>query len=398
VPKTGPIDRILASHYETAQGVDHTVNCLAGGASGGGINCPGQYQGNLQPYAIYVPKKPRPATGYGLTLLLHSLSATYNQYLGTRNQSQFGERGTGSIVITPLSRGPDEFYENYGAADVFDVWADVARRYKLDPEYTVITGYSMGGIGSFKLGAQFPDLFAKVQPTVGDEGDNAVLASLRNVPVFMWNAHGDELVNDGSFLQTANALDALGYRYELDAFQPCANPGCSALFPNHLELAVNDQYQPMADWLGTDRVDRNPFHVTYVVFSERNHQEIGVVGDHSYWVGGLKVREGADSGQIDALSHGFGAADPVPAATEYGSGTLEGGNFGTLTYTRQAKAWGAAVPAPKATTITVTATGLEAATINVKRAQVDCSVDLKVTTDGPLKIALAGCKKTLSFG
>ena len=34
----------------------------------------------------------------------------------------------------PRRAGPDEFYENYGAADVFDVWADVARRYKLDPE------------------------------------------------------------------------------------------------------------------------------------------------------------------------------------------------------------------------------------------------------------------------
>jgi hypothetical protein len=395
VPKTGAMDRIYSSSFELKQGNDFSVSCFPSDQA----NCPGQYQGRLQPYAIYIPKKPRPASGYGLTLLLHSLSATYNQYLGSRNQSQFGERGTGSIVITPLSRGPDEFYENYGAADVFDVWADVARRFKLDPDYTVTTGYSMGGIGSFKLGAQFPDLFAKIQPTVGDEGDNEVLASLRNVPVFMWNTHGDELVNDASFMQSANALDALGYRYDLNAFQPCVNPACSPLFPNHLQLAVNDQYQPMADWLGTDKVDRNPFHVTYVVFSERNHKEIGVVGDHAYWVGGLKVREGADSGQIDALSHGFGSADPVAGATENGNGTLEGGNLGNLLFTSQGKKWGPAVPAPKGNTIDVKATGIEAATINVKRAQVDCSVDLKVTTDGPLKIALAGCKgKKLSFG
>ena len=78
------------------------------------------------------PEEAAPRRGYGLTLLLHSLSANYNQYLGTRNQSQFGERGRGSIVITPEARGPDEFYENYGAADVFDVWSDVASRFKLD--------------------------------------------------------------------------------------------------------------------------------------------------------------------------------------------------------------------------------------------------------------------------
>ncbi|MGH2837859.1 MAG: glucodextranase DOMON-like domain-containing protein, partial [Thermoleophilaceae bacterium] len=144
VPKTGPMNRIYSSRYELSQGADFSVSCFPGDAA----TCPGQYQGRLQPYAIYIPEKPMPARGYGLTLLLHSLSANYNQYLGTRNQSQFGERGAGSIVITPESRGPDEFYENYGAADVYDVWSDVASRYKLDPGWTVATGYSMGAIGS----------------------------------------------------------------------------------------------------------------------------------------------------------------------------------------------------------------------------------------------------------
>ena len=132
----------------------------------------------------------------------------------------------------------------------------------------------MGGIGSFKLGAQFPDLFARLQPTVGDEGTTDVLASLRNVPVLMWNTHGDELVNNLSFQETADALDSLGYRYELDAFQPCAHPACSPLSPNHLQLAINDWYQPAADFLGTARVERNPAHVTYVLYPARNHPEL----------------------------------------------------------------------------------------------------------------------------
>ncbi len=133
-----------------------------------------------------------------MTLLMHSLSANYNQYHGSNNQIQFGNRGGGSIVITPEARGPDEFYENYGAADVFDVWNDVARRYRLNPAWAVATGYSMGGFGTFKLASQFPDLFARAQPTVGTENNTDVLASLRNMPVLMWNTHGDELVPERS--------------------------------------------------------------------------------------------------------------------------------------------------------------------------------------------------------
>ena len=336
VPTTGPMDRILASRFELSQGADFSQSCLQQAAT-----CPGQYQGRLQPYAIYIPKKPRPAAGYGLTLLMHSLSANYNQYLGTRNQSQYGERGRGSIVITPEARGPDENYENYGAADVFEVWADVARRYRLDPDLTVTSGYSMGGFGSFKLGSQFPDLFARMHPTVAAELEPDVLASLRNVPVLMWNNAGDELANDAAFNATAAKLDSLGYRYEIDEFRPCAHPQCSPLFPNHLQLAVNDQYQPGADFLGEIEVDRNPPHVTYVVEDGRNHPELGVVGDHAYWVSGLARRDaGGGPGEIDARSRGFGVGDPPVSATVPGTGVLDGGNLGPLEFASRKKTWG----------------------------------------------------------
>jgi hypothetical protein len=398
VPKTGAMDRILPSHFELSQGADFSQACLAASA-----NCPGQYQGRLQPYAIYIPRQARPARGYGLTLLMHSLSANYNQYLGTRNMSQFAERsGAPSIVITAEARGPDENYENYGAADVFDVWSDVARRFKLNPALVDATGYSMGGVGTLKLGSQFPDLFAKGQPTVGFLNNNDILASLRNVPILMWNNVGDELANDALYNATAGKLDSLGYRYELDAFQPCANPSCSALFPNHLQLAINDQFAPAAGFLGNATVDRNPAHVTYVLDGALNHSKIGLVGDHAYWVSGLKLRDpsqtgasGDPTGQIDAVSHGFGTSDPVATPTQPGAGQLAGGNLGTIQYTSRTKTWAPPTPAPKADTIDVTATNISKASIAVKRAGVDCSVKVNITSDGPIDVALSGCGRTV---
>src|SRR5229473_7250973 len=321
VPQTGPMDRILVSHFETAQGADFSVNCFPASTSGG-TNCPGQYQGVLQPYAIYVPSAPMPRQGYGMTLLLHSLSTNYNQYLGSRNQSQFGDRDGGSIVITPESRGPDGFYDSYAGADVFEVWADVARRYRLDPAWTVITGYSMGGIGTFKLAEQFPDLFAKAQPTVGFSGDNNLVASLRNIPFLMWNSLVDELVPPTDYLPTAEKLDGLGYRYELDVFTPS----------DHLALAINDQFAPAAAFLDLAKVNRNPAHVTYVADPTLDYPALGFVADHAYWLSGVKLRSstppvtgGHAEGTIDALSYGFGTGDPIPSATQFGGGTLTGG-------------------------------------------------------------------------
>ena len=379
VPRNGPMDRILASHFEPAQGADYSVNCLTGGRA----DCRGIYQGRLQPYAIYIPRKPMPASGYGTTLLLHSLAAMYNQYLGSRHQSQFGERGAGSIVITPEARGPDGFYDNYAAADVFEVWADVARRYKLDPSWTVITGYSMGGIGTFKLAEQFPDLFSRAQPTVGDSEDNGMVASLRNIPVLMWNASADELVPPSSYLPTADALDQAGYRYELDVFNG-----------EHLTLAINDQYAPAAAFLGTVKVNRNPAHVTYVADPSLDRPALRFVANHAYWISRVHPR-GAGQGTVDAFSHAFGKGDPAATATQSGAGTLTGGNLGTLTFTSRRKRWGPAPQIPSANRIDLTARNVSSLTIHPTRARVGCNVDLRVTSDGPLTVTIAGCARTV---
>ncbi len=404
VPKTGFMDRILASHFQTGQGAQFSNQCGLNGATKPST-CVPEYEGKIQPYAIYVPPGRPPKGGYGMTLLLHSLSANYNQYTASRNQSQFGRRRISSIVITPEARGPDQFYEGLGEADVFEVWADVARRYRFNPAYTEITGYSMGGIGTFKLAEQFPDLFARAQPTVGAESNNDAVASLRNIPVLMWNNSGDELVNPSEYEGTAHALDALGYRYETDVFQPCeTSPSpqkCSPAFPSHLELAVNDQYAPAAAFLDSAQVNRNPAHVTYVQDAERNRPSLGIVGDHAYWISGVTLSSqshtnsstGDPEAEIDAFSHGFGVGDPVASATQLGHGTLTGGNFGPLQYASTSKMWGSTPASSRGDTIDIKAVNVATASIAVRRAGVDCKVTLNITTDSPVTISLPGCNR-----
>ncbi len=407
VPLSGSMDRILASHFEPAQGANYSGECGLQGAEEPST-CVPEYQGNLQPYAVYIPADRAPAGGFGMTLLLHSLSANYNQYYGSRNQSEFANRANPSIVITPEARGPDQEYQGLGAADVFEVWADIARLYPLNPAYSDITGYSMGGIGTFKLGSQFPDLFARAQPTVGFESNNDVLASMRNLPVLMWNASADELVNASDYAQTAERLSTLGYRYELDVYQPCANSLCSPVLPNHLMLAINDQFAPAAAFLGSATVNPNPAHVTYEVDTARDAASYGITGNHAYWVSGLTIRSashtatnGDPEGEFDVFSHGFGTSDPVASGSQPGTGSLTGGNMGPLTYASLTQTWSPPTPATPATssdTLDVNATNIATATIDPQRAHVDCNATLNVTTDGAISIALAGCSRTVKAG
>jgi hypothetical protein len=273
------------------------------------------------------------------------------------------------------------------------VWADVAARYSINADWTAITGYSMGGMGSFKLAEQFPDLFAVAQPTVGYSASTSatttgLVPSLRNIPFLMWNMATDELVPESSYVPTAQALDAAGYRYELDIYAP----------GDHLTLAINDEYAPAAAFLGTRTVDRNPPHVTFAFNPALNYPGFGFVADHAYWLHALKQRDPAQPiGTVDVFSHGFGTGDPVASPTQYGTGTLTGGTFPTIAYTSQARTWGAAPSIPIADELDIKATNVSSVSVNVRRAHVDCRAALHVVTDGPLVVTLDGCSNRTSY-
>ncbi len=386
VPKTGSLSRILASRYVTGQGEDPAEVCfsLSDMAGSKGAKCQGRLRGQLQPYVLYVPRKAPPASGYGVTLLLHSLSANYSQYAASRNQSQLGDRGTGSLVLTPAGRGPDGFYAGIPEADTFEVWADVARRYHLDPSLTDVSGYSMGGFGTFRFLARWPDLFARGFSVVGAPGAvGDQLASLRNTPLLSWNGDRDELVNASTTRDTIAALEASGVGFIENLFTNTS----------HLTLATNDEYGPGAAFLGDARVDRNPARVTYVVDPTEDSSD--AVGDHAYWLSGLKVRDRAKSprGTLDVRSEGFGVVDDPPKPVTNGAGTLTGGQKGVLAYaeTRRDVSTKKATPAD---VLHVKATNVGAATVDTARARVSCAPRLDVVSDGPLDLQLT-CAKAL---
>jgi pimeloyl-ACP methyl ester carboxylesterase len=334
-----------------------------------------------------------------MTLLLHSLSANYNQYANSKNQSQLGERGGGSIVITPAGRGPDGFYAGIPEADTFEVWADVARHYNLDPDWTVVSGYSMGGFGTYRMLARWPDLFARGFSVVGIPGTaNDQLASLRNTPILAWNSGADELVNISQSEAAVKALTAAGLRF------------VEHLFPtaDHLTLATNDEFGEGADWLGQHRVDRNPPHVTYVADPTEDSAAATAVADHAYWVSGVSVRDPKKSptGTFDALSAAFGMGDGKPTGVKQGAGTLNGGAHGPMPYVERSQDWTAAPASPAADRLDVVATNVAAATIDAARARLSCAPQLNLKSDGPLDlriecstiaVAAARCSSTVAF-
>jgi predicted esterase len=414
VPRTGSIDRIFASHFSFGQGVNAASAC-----GRFPVTCHGEMIGNLQPYNVYVPAKRPPATGWGVTVQLHAAGGNYNEYIGSNNQIELGNRGRGSVVITALARDDGGDYTDASEADVFEAWADAARHYPLDPSRAVIAGYSMGGGGTYKLMERWPDLFARGFAAAAVPYDHGFqgqwLMSMRSVPLLVWISNGDE----GSPIlyqrEQISALQAHGLRFTFDEF----------VEGDHVTLATNDEFGPAAQWLGDARIAPDPAHVTFAVAPPNDFPDVGVVADHDYWLSGLKVRSLAvnpdgsvtpandqsstvdpgtvtsgAAGLIDAFSYGFGAADPavLPPGTVPGAGVLEGGHHGPMPYLETVESWAPARPAPVADRLDLTVANLSWVVVDLRRAHLTCGALIDVRSDGPVTISLPQCHATMSFG
>jgi len=285
-----------------------------------------QFGGRLQPYVIRVPSGLDRSKPAGLTFSLHSLEGTYTQYavFSPTQLTQFGEERQ-NLVVTTLGRGPDGWYTGEAEADFFEVWRDVAANFSLDPDRVYPTGYSMGGYGTYKLGVQYPDLFARAFTTVGPPGlgiwpvvtpplpggqvslTTPLLGNVRWIPYMNWVGLQDDLVPYPGPTAHQNRFDELKLRSELWTFQG-----------EHFTLAIQDRWNAARDFLGAARKQGDPSRVVYGFFPEADKPDLGLRHDHAYWVSGLRARLATGNpateparADVDARSLAFGEGDPT---------------------------------------------------------------------------------------
>lgn len=71
-------------------------------------------------------------------------------------------------LVAPTNRRPRGFnWEDWGRIDALEVLALAIKRYQPDPEKIYLTGHSMGGHGTWYLGATYPEKWAAIAPCAG---------------------------------------------------------------------------------------------------------------------------------------------------------------------------------------------------------------------------------------
>jgi pimeloyl-ACP methyl ester carboxylesterase len=146
--------------------------------------------GSCQPYTVYLPDDYNPVNRYKLLVCLHGFSG--DDY-GSVQNALTGVKPSDFIVVAPLGRG-DMAYAAIGEQDVLDVIDQIQRIYSIDQDCVYLTGWSMGGCGTWRIGQFYADRFAAIAPFCGWTSIK-YLENLQNLPTLVVHGAEDPVVS-----------------------------------------------------------------------------------------------------------------------------------------------------------------------------------------------------------
>jgi len=121
-----------------------------------------QIDGSVQYYALNPANPLAPGNPPGIVLSLHGASV---EALG-QAEAYFCKNWC--HIVCPTNRRPFGFdWEDWGRKDALEVLAHAKATLDHDPSMIYLAGHSMGGHGTWQLGAHFPGLFAAIAPSAG---------------------------------------------------------------------------------------------------------------------------------------------------------------------------------------------------------------------------------------
>ena len=259
-----------------------------------------------QPYAMYVPRVLERTRKYPLVISLHGPYSNHRLNLrrvfgqgnrpgqsdaeATRSFPQF--RDVDFLVASPLARGTMG-YQGIPEKDIYDVLADVKKRFPVDEDRVYLTGLSTGGGGALWLGLTRPDVWAAIAPVapLTIPGTEQFAGNALNLPIKIFQGENDPIVKVQEVRDWHKRLLGLGVPSEYVEYSgvrhnawDVAYKGAAIFdwfakhqrqrYPARVRVATNQYRYASAYWAQIDALTPGTLATLDARYSARNKLEV----------------------------------------------------------------------------------------------------------------------------
>ncbi|HLP57968.1 MAG TPA: dienelactone hydrolase family protein [Candidatus Deferrimicrobium sp.] len=120
----------------------------------------------------------------------------------------------GAIIIAPDCPTPSGWNNPTAESAVLELLNNIKQNYKIDHKKILVTGFSMGGIGTWYMAARHPELFSAAIP-IASVPDPEIIETIRDIPVYAIHSSGDEIFPVKKVAETIQKLKTRGLPVQL---------------------------------------------------------------------------------------------------------------------------------------------------------------------------------------
>ena len=166
-------------------------------------------------YTLSIPKGISSSKSVGLVLALH-FGGTVTPWYSHRFLNLLIEpalRELDAIILAPdcPGKGWDNFFSGAAAMELLEY---IKGKYSVDPKHIIVTGFSLGGMGTWYMAAKYPHVFAAAIPISGTPTANVVDA-MGSIPLYVIHSNGDEIFPIKPLEEIINKLRKRGCSIEM---------------------------------------------------------------------------------------------------------------------------------------------------------------------------------------
>ena len=171
------------------------------------------------PYALSVPSNYNPDQPRPLVLVLHPGGAR-GSYYGSVSMRQLFEpalRDWGAIIVAPDAPTRSWATELSDRA-VMGLLGEIINQYSIDRTRILVTGFSLGGRGTWFFATRHSDFFTAAIPIAGSTGAIATTA-IGDMPIHIVHSRDDDVVPFEPAAKAAEDLSRTGQLVHLSALE-----------------------------------------------------------------------------------------------------------------------------------------------------------------------------------